>query len=532
MKAMQADVNIREILKEILTKFGLELFNDNRRLNALLKDLAPMLDRERKLISTVLDEGIGVRLWKASDLGKIEKNAIVKKSISDLVNDAWISEAGAAYAVYSIVYALSYTDVLEDEYIGNKNDEIENNEIESNEQENKNNILVKKQSKNKDRHNDKYKDNKPKSISDYNKRELRKGKHTITAFNLSSELRYYDVIGYKAFSCYKELTDIVIPDNVKAIGSKAFFGCGSLMKIYIPKDVEVIGELPFEGCYNLLSINVDKKNNDYYNTNYMLINKNTKNLVRSCIPAFKCSERYDIPEGIISISKKAFECIHIVVLWIPASLKSITPKSFFACEKFSMFIVDKKNQMYRDISGVLHSKDGKTLLIYPMGREGSYIIEDFVTKIGEAGFSHAEYLTSITIPGSVTQIGDKAFEYCINLSFITLPSSIISIGDNAFQYCTRLTNAVLPRNIVSIGDRAFEGCIELTRISIPQFVKTIGNLAFFNCHKLENVVIQNNVQFIGDGAFAECSPMFSLTVRRGSYAEIYGRARGIKLNYI
>lgn len=484
---------MRIVLKEIVETYGTTIFYDNRRFHALLKDLAPKLERERKIIYNALNENIGIQLLQCDNKEIEEKKLAIKKSIRHLVEEAWVSESGATYAVYSIVYALGWNLLLEEEQ--------EEQEAESF-----------------------YRPQKRETLQ-----EIKKGTHNIGNADFTKSLKDCKKIGYKAFAVKEDLKDIIIPEGVEVIGKKAFFGCSNLRKVVLPKSVQAIGENVFERCYQLKEIEVDKNNPNYCSIENVLIDKKT-----NCIVRYGNAKRsqYRIPEGIQSIGRKAFDTADISNIYIPSTLTYMASNSFFLCEYLEQFEVDVKNNVYCDMDGVLHSKDKKQFILYPIGRKSAgYIVEDSVKSIVEQGFSHAEYLQTITIPHSVESIGNKAFEYCVMLTSITLPSSVLEIGERAFQYCFALSSVMLPKGMVQIGESAFRDCRNLTRISIPKSVNYIGNAAFYNCEKLESVILPESVTFIGDGAFLGCHSNLTMMVQKNSYAEAYCKPRNIKIQY-
>lgn len=89
--------------------------------------------------------------------------------------------------------------------------------------------------------------------------------------------------------------------------------------------------------------------------------------------------------------------------------------------------------------GVLFSKDGKTLIAYPVQKTGNYTIPNSVTEIGDHAFDDCTGLTSVEIPDSVGAIGGGAFDHCSSLTSIDIPASVIRIIGQAFSGCTALT---------------------------------------------------------------------------------------------
>jgi hypothetical protein len=130
--------------------------------------------------------------------------------------------------------------------------------------------------------------------------------------------------------------------------------------------------------------------------------------------------------------------------------------AFWGCSSLTGITVDAGNRQYRDINGILFSKDGKTLVRYPEGKtSASYTIPDSVTAIGAGAFSECGSLTGITIPAGVTAIGDWAFRYCSSLTGITLPDKVEAIGYEAFRGCNSLSAADKEAIRRRFGDEVF-----------------------------------------------------------------------------
>jgi hypothetical protein len=112
---------------------------------------------------------------------------------------------------------------------------------------------------------------------------------------------------------------------------------------------------------------------------------------------------------------------------------------FWRCASLGAITVSSANRQYKDIDGVLFTKDGKTLLGYPSGRgESAYTIPEGVTAIGRDAFYECSGLTTVTIPEGVTAIGREAFSNCSGLTTVTIPKSVTTVGRNAFYECSAL----------------------------------------------------------------------------------------------
>lgn len=475
--------NFKQALCDIIAAYGIDILDDSRRTNALLMDYAPNQAKERKLIISALKEGIGNELLKVRGESSNELHLCFNRCIRYLVDETWITEEAAQFAVDVIAYAIGIRDM-----------EIPQAKINS---------------------------SPPTNIREL---ELVKGNFVLNGSELSTLLTQYQAIGYKAFAAEQSLKELVLPQNIKVIKSKAFLDCIHLRRIALPSTIEAIGADAFSGCDALEAISLDR-NNNYTVVAGMLIDKKGKALMRvTRSVASKCV----IPREVTTIHAKAFERSEVRTVILPRNLSTLSNRAFAFCERLESFEIDSHNELYATIEGVLHSKDHKELVRFPPGYQGvNYIIEDAVVHIAEGAFCGTATIEAITFTGNVKSIGSRAFEYCRKLSSLVLPSSVEIIGERAFQYCDSLSSVMLPRSIHEIGDYAFCGCTAIQTISIPKGVKKIGHAAFKDCSSLRKIIVQENIEFIGDGAFAGCADNIEIVIKSNSYVEQYCSAHKI-----
>lgn len=128
---------------------------------------------------------------------------------------------------------------------------------------------------------------------------------------------------------------VVIPNNVTAIGNGAFSSCTSITSINIPESVVSIGERAFEDCDSLATVNSTGGNK----------------LLRLLMLLRKL------------ISKEKNSAV------LSKNVQSIGKMAFVGCASLDSIEVDKKNNDYKTIDGILYDKDVKTLLMCPSGKE-------------------------------------------------------------------------------------------------------------------------------------------------------------------
>ena len=315
------------------------------------------------------------------------------------------------------------------------------------------------------------------------------------------------LIGFHAFSWCESLEEIAIPGSVTTIEADAFSDCISLSSVTIPGSVTNFGEFVFECCSGLKSVTLGE------------------GLTKISAHAFQtCSglTQINFSSTITSIDNYAFYgCKALTEVTIPETVTSLGSAVFGGCTGLLNYYAEENNPVYSAKDGILFSKDGSVLVLYPAGRTGSYAIPSTVSALGDGAFDGCKGLTAVTIPESITVISKDAFDFCEGLTAINIPSSVTSIGECAFEFCTGLTELTIPGNVSSIGDFAFYSCYALTDLTICEGVTFIGEDAFEFCTGLTELTLPGSVMVIGEWAFAGCTGLVTVTLQEG--VEAIGR---------
>ena len=302
-----------------------------------------------------------------------------------------------------------------------------------------------------------------------------------------------------------------------------------IKKIVIPEGVTNISEYAFNDCINLRTVS--------------------------------------IANSVTSIEDAAFQGCGLRNVEIPAGVLTLGFAVFNACNNLQSILVNKSNPAYRDIDGVLFTKDGKTLVQFPCARDGSYTIPQGVEVIDSMSFCWSS-ISDVTIPNSVWQINWSAFCASQNLNELRIPASVTNIdtpicdgtnlsgiwvapenpaycsdsngalytknyvsllecptafsgkfvvhtntakiGRGAFSGLEHLTEVSFPDGLTSIGDAAFSLCTSLTKLVLPKSLEEIDCGAFSSCWNLKEIVFQSNIREINDQAFQDCCNLQSV----------------------
>ena len=166
-------------------------------------------------------------------------------------------------------------------------------------------------------------------------------------------------------------------------------------------------------------------------------------------------ESVTLPDSLTTIEKNAFyNCEKLKSVTIPQNVSSIGLAAFvegLSESSLTEIKVDPENPYFSEKDGVVFSKDGTKLIVFPSGRSGDY-----------------------QIPDGTVSVGDYAFYYCVNVSSITIPGSVRSLGEGAFGNCSSLTKTVLNEGLEEIGEYAFQSSSGIRDIIIPASVKSVG----------------------------------------------------------
>lgn len=166
---------------------------------------------------------------------------------------------------------------------------------------------------------------------------------------------------------------------------------------------------------------------------------------------------------------------YVTKLFIGKNVKEIGPWAISNNQHITEIKVDKANEYFCDVDGVLFTEDMKTLLFYP-------IAKDLVKEKNKEG--NEIDVSTYKIPDGVETIRSKAFYKCYPLKAIELPNSLKNIEEKAFFRCDKIADLKLPETIEFIGKDAFSYCYGLTELNISASIKKIDTYAFYNCTNL------------------------------------------------
>lgn len=207
------------------------------------------------------------------------------------------------------------------------------------------------------------------------------------------------------------LPQLIIPQTldghpVVAIEQWAFGYQNTLEEVRLPEGLETLGWYAFAGCTGLRSL--------------------------------------ELSSTLREIGGSALKnCTKLNRLMLPSSLKVLGPHFLEGCSALKRLDVMDGHPDYKEINGILYTKDEKELLLAPTAWEGTYR----------------------SVPG-LKRIAGEAFWGCTRVEGVQLEATVKSVGNHAFYGCP-LKNLKLSEGLTDIGEWAFGRGRQLERLTLP-----------------------------------------------------------------
>ncbi|MBQ7646871.1 MAG: leucine-rich repeat protein, partial [Clostridia bacterium] len=333
-------------------------------------------------------------------------------------------------------------------------------------------------------------------------------------------------INIQAFKDCYNLRPFTIPANITIIQGGAFTGAG-MSTVYFTEDSKLIkimgGAFALSG---LVRIDIPKTTvfidgEAFFHTPLHEINfvkDGDLQTIGGYAFAYSGVGNLVLPDNLRSVGEYAFlesdVCGDVV---IPASLEEYGTGMFAACHVLENIYVDEDNKYYKDIDGVVYSKDEKTLIEYPAGNNRRiYTVKDGVDTVYDSAFYGSCELEYVDLPESLVYIQRYAFYDCEYLRIASIPENVMQISHYAYaktfnlervtfaeniklprlSYATfaesGISSITIPASVSTMAQRTFEDCVNLTSITFAQNSKlpSISAYLFDGCKNLEYITFE------------------------------------------
>ena len=230
----------------------------------------------------------------------------------------------------------------------------------------------------------------------------------VATVTMPSTLR---TIGSQAFT-HSHLTSLTLPDGFESAGYWAFAYAEKLTSV----DIGGATSLP-DGAFiyarSLASVNLRPDLG-------RLTMLDGSALMGTALTSLT------LPDSVTSIGQWSLASnTSLTQLHLGAGLSSIGSGALSGDTALATVTVNPANASFSEVDGVLYTKDGASLILYPASRAGNeYEVPAGTTAIGYQAFDRARSLTRVILPEGLTTIDYSAFEGCTNLVDMTFPESL------------------------------------------------------------------------------------------------------------
>lgn len=316
------------------------------------------------------------------------------------------------------------------------------------------------------------------------------------------------------YKCLSNAEEVTIPDvityegktyPVQRVYKQSFAARTKLKTVNFGKNIKVIETGAFLACNALTTLNLNEGLLEIQETAFQMFLKNIKSLT--------------LPSTVETIGERAFAgCALTGEFIINKSLKNIGAGAFAGNKITGFYINENGNDWFSSKEGVLYTKDGQSLVVFPPALvEATLTIPEGTVKLAPYALSNCSAVTKVILPESLNEIGDFAFRSC-NLSEFNVGKNITHIGQGVFQANKNLKSITLdPANTSftltdgMLVDKAAKSLIavryDITDINVPAGVETIAPYLCYDNQNVTSFAAPVSTKVIGDNAFYKCQSL-------------------------
>lgn len=206
-----------------------------------------------------------------------------------------------------------------------------------------------------------------------------------------------------------------------------------------------------------------------------------------------------------SDTESRFTNSNLVTIKLPSTVKTLE-NAFSGCSALKEIVISSANPLYKDVNGVVLSKDGTVLYVYPAAKtETSYTTPDGVKKIASGAFANVKGISSyLYISTDVVIIEPKAF---YGASMIT-----ISIKGSGSWYKSEkeLTNA---NDVIDLCNSSSNSTTTFT-ITDTKSTTSSNNIYYFYKKSLKDILQMDGIEYVdiyNDSSFAVDDGTYTIT---------------------
>ena len=364
----------------------------------------------------------------------------------------------------------------------------------------------------------------------------------ITAIVIGDEVTY---IGNRAFKGLNKVTSAVIGSAVATTGYECFYGCTALVDVEVKTEVlTYIGALCFYNCA-FDSFEIPSTVTNIANRAFKLC----KNLTSVAMPNAVTTTGYEvfmgcaaletatISTGLNMINPLVFQdCVSLKSVYVPANIIRVRNSAFANCTALEVVDFEDDDALTASSTGdptiasnAFANCANLTLKGWMNGTVNDYAVQRSINFVAK-NTSAFKYTKDDDNNATITGMRGNSTKLIIPATVDGY--TVIAIGEAAFRDNTTVTSIELPETVETIGRRAFQGCTALTTINIPAAVTAISSNTFNGCSSLGEIYVPNTVTSVNNASsFTGCVNAVIKT-QAGSAAATAAAAQGIAVKIV
>ena len=479
-----AFVSDYDVLRYLCSHFGIDFMRDGARVLACFADLAPMLKKEKRILSYFIECNGHIQILDSIAKDLAEQQLATKRVVRQMTDELFVAETVSCAIAESFLKAV-------------------NNPT--------SNPAVTQRKEEKAASTTPPVSQKPSTLDLSNCEEFQISGHTVVKYLGNEPVVVIPdgvrIIGKKAFADNTSIKEVRLPDSVQKIKESAFDFCTGLYSVNLPAGLTELGNYAFSNSSIRGSIAIPENLSIFGEAVF-----NNTELEKVIIPGSVkvvpdrtftgCNSLTEvvIEQGVAKLGKEAFDdCPNLKTITLPDTLetieKGLRPHIFCGTKGIQSVVASEQWKAdhlpyYREM---IPAKDEKgnylikdNVLVRYYGRAVRPAIPNGIRSIGPHAFYNNPHILGISIPDGVLQISENAFSCCTNLRSLVLPRTLTRIGQFAFSH-TGISLLNIPNGVYGIGSGAFEQCKQLCDISFPDSLLTVTSNAFFGCNNIKTI---------------------------------------------
>lgn len=323
-------------------------------------------------------------------------------------------------------------------------------------------------------------------------------------------------IADNAFKGNRNVTEIVLGDNIRTIGASAFYNCLSLTTVTMTDSVTSLGVSAFQGCRALTKVT---------------LSASIDTLPDYCFAYCRVLTDVTIGNNIRHIANSVFTGTAISTLTVPDSVTDIGEYAFSSMTELTSLTVGSGVTVFGQYA----------VSSNPKLETVTFAENSSLRTLGDYCFYENIVLKTVALPEGTQKIGTCCFAQCASLESVTLPASIETIAGGAFNgsklflesptdlvYADKwlvsvknldtletIVKDTIAEGTVGISDYCFYKAKILKSVVLPDSIERIGSFCFYTCPLLEKFEAGTSLRVIGSGTFCNCTTLYKVQMKKG-----------------